>query len=220
MENITHTYESTQSYINTELQNIFEEATPVVKYNKGDILYYQGDDANCFYYLKKGKVRVFMTSPDGLEKTLSTSTRGEILGEASFFENKPRVSCASALTNVEVVAVNLQKLLSLIQTNPQIALDLLSMQASRVRMLSTQIDSITFLSAEERIARLLLESMQEEAGEYIVHLTHEEIGNIIGTTRVTVSKILTKFAKNNYIKTAYRAIILTDIDALSKISKK
>lgn len=220
MENITHTHESTQNHIHSQLQGIFEETTPVVKYNKGETIYYQGDTATCFYYLKKGKVRVYITSADGLEKTLSTATHGDILGEAAFFEKKPRVSCASALTNVEVVVINSQKLLDLIQQKPQIALELLGIQASRIRMLSTQIDSITFFNAEERIAQVLLESAQEEKGKTMVYLTHEEMGSIVGTSRVTVSKILTKFCRKNYIKTAYRSVEILDKNALAKIIKK
>lgn len=217
MENITHTHESTQSHIHSELQQIFENETPVVKYSKGDILYYQGDTANCFFYLKKGKVKVFMTSEDGMEKTLSTATHGEILGEAAFFEKMPRVSCASALTNVEVVMINSDKLLLLIKEKPEIALELLGVQAARVRMLSTQIDSITFFSAEERIAQLLLQSSQKEDENNVVYLTHEEIGNIIGTSRVTVSKILSSFVKKGYIKTAYRSIIIIDKKGLKNV---
>ena len=73
----------------SQMKKIFENETPVKKYSKGDIIYYQGDKASCFYYLKRGRVKVYMTSPDGMEKTLSTASSGEILGEAAFFDNMP-----------------------------------------------------------------------------------------------------------------------------------
>ena len=193
--------------------NIILNTAPIRRYSKGDIIYYQGDTATAFYYLKTGKVKVYMTSAEGMEKILSTSTVGEIIGEAAFFDKMPRISCAKALTDIELAVINQQTLMTLIQNNPQIALELLNIQANRIRQLSTQIDSMTFLQADGRIARLLLQSTHQET----VHLTHEEIAGIIGVSRVTVSKILTELAKKGYIKTAYRKIIILQPDSLEQL---
>lgn len=208
------------SYIHREIQQIFENTTPVRKFSKGDIIYYQGDTADSFYYLKKGKVRVYMISHDGMERTLSTASHGEILGEAAFFDKMPRVSYASAMTNIEVVVINKQKLITLIQKSPQLAMELLEMQAARIRQLSTQIDAMTFLQADGRIAQLLLQSMHQDSGKSIVSLTHEEIASIVGVSRVTVSKILNSFARQGFVKTAYRKIIIINKQALESVCLK
>lgn len=189
---------------------VFEKSSPSRHFSKGDIIYYQGDIATSFYYIKKGKVKVYMTSPEGMEKTLSTAGQGEIIGEAAFFDKMPRVSCAKALTNTELAIINQQILVKLIQGDPKIAMELLHIQANRIRQLSIQIDSITFLQAKGRIAQLLLQSMHIKDNHLIVDLTHEEIGSIIGVSRVTVSKILNSLADNGYIKTAYRKVIVLD----------
>ncbi len=204
---------------NNALKEFFVSELTTRSFSKGDIIYHQGDAAESFYYLKKGKVRVFMTSPDGMEKTLSTASPGEILGEAAFFDKMPRISSAGALTEVEVVPVNEQKLLALIRETPRLATELLGIQAARIRQLSAQIDAMTFLQADGRIARLLLQTAAEN-GSNTLAVTHEEIASIVGVSRVTVSKILSSFAKRGLIRSSYRKLTLADPDALSELITK
>ncbi len=205
------------SAVNKYIKSIFEREKAVKKIAKGSIIYHQGDAADCFYYLKSGRVKVIMTSPDGLEKTLSTASGGEILGEAAFFDKMPRISSALAMTDIEVTAINESKLLSLIRENPRLALELLKIQASRIRLLSGQIDSMVFMKADGRIARLLLQNMN--AGDNTVTLTHEEIAGMAGASRVTVSKTLNNFKRKGILLTDYGRIVILNTDALRKISE-
>lgn len=204
-----------KSDVENKIQAVFEKEKPVKNILKGSIIYHQGDKARCFYYLKKGRVKVVMTSADGMEKTLSTASAGEILGEAAFFDKMPRISSAYALTNIEVISVDEAKLLTLIKDNPKLALELLEIQATRIRQLSSQIDAITFMKADGRIASLLLQS----ASSNIVNYTHEEIAGIVGVSRVTVSKILNRFKREGLLKTDYGKIVLMNTVELKRISQ-
>ena len=89
------------------------------------------------------------------------------------------------------------------------------MKQNQLIFLSAQIDAMTFLNADGRIARLLLSSLNEN-GE--VNLTHEEIAGIAAVTRVTVSKILRKFRTDGLIRTAYRRIIVLDSERLRELT--
>lgn len=194
------------------VQEIFERINYVRSHSKGSIIYHQGDKATSFYYLKKGRVRVYMTSPDGVEHTLSTAVRGDILGEAAFFDKMPRISSAKALTNIEVAVIDENTMLNITREHPKLALELLGMQAARVRELSSQLDSMTFLKADRRIAKVLINSKNEKNE---VKLTHEEIAAQTGVTRVTVSKILRSFKEKDILRTEYGKIIITDYNKLT-----
>lgn len=100
--------------------------------------------------------------------------------------------------------IDQKRLTELISQFPKLAFELLEILSNRIRLLSSQLDSMTFLQADARIAHLLLES--EKNGK--VHLTHEEIANAVGVSRVTVSKVLGRFTKSGYIYTEYRQILL------------
>lgn len=198
-----------------DMQQIFESLGTVRNFAKGEIIYRQGDLARTFCYLKKGRVSVFMTSIDGMEKTLNTASKGELLGEGAFFDKKPRVSSARAVTNCEVVMIDEQTLTNLFAKHPKLAFELLEILSNRIRLLSAQLDSMTFLQADARIARLLLQS--EKDGR--VAITHEEIAAAVGVSRVTVSKTLGKFSASGDISTAYRKIVIKNRDRLEAMSE-
>lgn len=200
----------------SSMQTLLEKAGNLRRYSKGEIIYRQGDMASSFCYLKRGRVKVFMTSFDGMERTLNTAVRGELLGEGAFFDKKPRVSSAVAETEAEVVMIDDKQLYRLISDNPRLAFELLEILANRIRLLSVQLDSMTFMQAEQRIARLLLES----SGNDRVSLTHEEIATAVGVTRVTVSKTLARLSKTGVLATEYRSVIIKDRAALEEIAEK
>lgn len=193
---------------------LMEKISTIRTFSKGEIIYHQGDIATTFCYLKKGKVKVFMTSFDGMEKTLSTAQHGELLGEGAFFDKKPRVSSAKAITNAELVMIDEKLLMELFGKYPRLAFELLEILANRIRLLSTQLDSMTFMQADARIAQLLVQSQSNLK----VNLTHEEIANAVGVSRVTVSKTLSKFAKSGIIATEYRKILIKNSEKLELIS--
>lgn len=109
--------------------------------------------------------------------------------------------------------IDKKRLTDIIAQHPTLAFELLEILANRIRLLSSQLDSMTFMQADARIAGLLLES--EHDG--IVAITHEEIANTVGVSRVTVSKTLSRFAKSGYISTEYRRILIKSREDLEKL---
>lgn len=202
------------SEVHGDMRELLEKNGITRTYKKGAVIYHQGDYALSFCYLKKGRVKVFMTSVDGMERILNTASTGELLGEGAFFDRKPRVSSAVAAEDSELIIINEQQLTRLIQKYPKVAFELLEILANRIRLLSSQLDSMTFKQADARIARLLIES--ETDGR--VNLTHEEIAGAVGVSRVTVSKILGCFATEGLISTEYGYVNIKDSKRLVEIS--
>ncbi len=199
----------------TVLLSALFEAMPMARvFERGKMLYHQGDKADCFYYLKRGRVRVFITSAEGTEKTLAIMEPGLLLGEAAFFDRSPRISAARALTRTEAVPVSRNTLTDMIRSHPDAALELLQMQARTIRILSDQVDSITFLPAEQRVAAFLWR-LSGEGQEQTVHTTHEEIAAAVGVNRVTVSRLISGWARQGLIRTGYRQLFLPDPSAFA-----
>ena len=206
MEKMNH-YIETYSYgLPKSLTELFESINFVKKLEKGEEIYSQGEKAESFFYLKRGKVRVYMTSENGMEKTLSIISRGAILGEAAFFDGMPRVTR--------------QILENAFRTHPEIALELLKLQAMTIRMLSLQVDSITFRDAESRIANFLLESAEERGDNRYVFATQEEIGTAVAVSRVTASRIINEFSRQGLLSTGYGKITINNKKALEAIASK
>lgn len=180
-------------------------------YAPGQFIYLQDTPPTEFYYLKKGSARSFISSPEGAERLLTLHHSGDLMGEASFFDQCPRVSSAVAVTECSVISVNRRQLEQIFLSHPELAFPMLRYLARTVRLLSGHVDDITFRPADRRLAGALL----RQAGEGdTIRTTHEELGSAVGASRVTVSRVLTQFAKNGWIKTGYGIIYLLDRNAL------
>ncbi|QSX08566.1 Crp/Fnr family transcriptional regulator [Alkalibacter rhizosphaerae] len=194
------------------LQSI--QTTEANLYKTGERIYRQEETAHHFYYLKKGRIQAFVTSPDGTEKKLTSYGPGDIFGEASFFDGFPRISSARAQEDSLVISLNQTDVLSLFQAHPTFAFTLMVHLSKKVRMLSREIDDLTFLTAEKRIAQYLLQQGDQNNG--LIKGTQEEIGNAVGVRRVTVSRILRQFAQKKWIATRYRQIEILDPTSLKR----
>jgi CRP-like cAMP-binding protein len=196
--------------------DLFESLRQPKLYHENQIIYQQGDSADSVYYLKSGKVKIYIASQSGSEKVLTTMTRGNLFGKASFFDGTPRTSSAKALRQSEIIAVDKQLMARIFQMQPDVAVELLAYLSKTIELLSTQIDWMVFEQADKRIARFLCNN--DELPIQTIDLTHEEIGERIGVSRVTVSKILSQFRKNGWIETKYKEIDILNIDALKKFA--
>lgn len=211
-------YSSDTLHLQEEAFELFDGLGTVKSYDKNTTLYLQGEQADCFYYLQKGSVKVFFNSAEGMQKTISIAGNGSVLGEAAFFDRMPRVSSAQTISHCIINTVTHQQLEEAIKKNPKLAMCMLRVQAQSIRMLSAQVSGMVFTKAECRIASQLLHSKVALNNEFIVNLTHEEIGNLVGVSRVTVSKILNELASRGILKTAYRYIVINDLEKLEEIA--
>ena len=195
-----------------DLWNILGESFTPKIYRQNQMIYRQGFSANEFYYLKTGKIKIFISSENGVEKTLTVKENGGVFGEAAFFDGMPRVSSAKTVTDSEIIVITRQKMIGCIKKEPQFAMDLLTYLSQTVRMLSAQLDTMTFHHADERIAGLLLK-LSDNSGT--VKATQDDVASLAGVSRVTVSRILSGFVKRGWIKTDYRTVKIIDKPAIN-----
>lgn len=185
------------------------------RYQAGQVIYLQDSPADEFYYLVRGTTRSYISSQAGGERILTIHRAGDLMGEASFFDECPRVSSAVAVTECEIVSVDRMTLDAVFRKHPDLALPMLQYLARTVRLLSHHVDEATFLPAGARLARYLLSGATE--GEPFP-CTHEELGFAIGASRVTVSRLLAEFARRGLVETGYRSVTVLDRTGLEKES--
>lgn len=185
-------------------------------YAPGQLIYLQDTHPTEFYYLESGSARSFISSSEGTERLLTLHHGGDLMGEASFFDQCPRVSSAAAVTECKVFSVDRSRLERIFQLHPELAFPMLRYLARTVRLLSGHVDDITFRPADQRLAGALLRQAGEDG---TVQATHEELGSAVGASRVTVSRVLARFAKSGWISTGYGVVSIIDKAALERFSQ-
>ena len=193
----------------------FAKSRPPIRCSAGFLIYLQGSEATCFYYLKSGRVKSFIQSEEGGERVLNLYGSGSLFGEASFFDELPRVSSAVALTDCQLVAIDRELVTQEFSKDPDLALAMLKYLARTVRLLSAQVDDMAFRPAEQRIARYLLALPHTE--DWCVTCTQEEIAASVSASRITVSRILNGFARQGWLRTGYGHLQILRPDLLNQL---
>ena len=194
----------------------FARSRPPVRCSPGYLIYLQGTEATCFYFLRSGKVKSFIQSEDGAERVLNLYAAGSLFGEASFFDGLPRVSSAVAVVPCEIVPIDRELVSQEFAKNPELALAMVKYLARTVRLLSGQVDQMAFRPARWRVANYLL-TLSPGSGP--VSCTQEDIAAAVSASRVTVSRVLNEFARQGWIALGYRTITLLQSEQLKLLCK-
>ncbi len=191
-------------------------------YKKGEIIFFENDDYGGLYLLVSGRVKLSMLSPDGKQKVLNILQEGDIMGEVSFFDLDPHPITAEAMENARIVIIPREKLEDIITKKPGLALKIIESLAKKTRLLTSQVRELVFHDAAGRMASLLSRFAEDfgvdiNGGKMIdIILTHKEIANLIGSSRVTVTKIINNFIDEGIIKMHKRKIVIVDEEKLGK----
>lgn len=195
-----------------DLWQSFASSRPAVRCPAGYLVYLQDTQATCFYYLKSGRIKSYIQSEDGAQRVLRIYEQGSLFGEASFFDELPRVSSAVALVPCEIVPIDRDLVRAEFAHHPSLAMMMLKYLARTVRVLSAQVDDMAFRPARQRIARHLLTLSPTADGTLCC--TQEEIASSVSASRVTVARTLSEFAAHGWLKTSYGGVRLLDESAL------
>ena len=187
------------------------------RYGPGQMIYLQGMMPDCFYYLQQGEVRSFISLDSGEERVLTIHRSGDLMGEASFFDNCPRVSSAMAVEESLVYSVNQRQLDGIFLRHPELAQPMLRYLARTIRILSDHVDTAS-LPAIGRVARYLLTLPRGENNT--VACTHESIGQAIGMSRITVSRAMKQLVQQGAVETGYGTVQILDEGQLQVLQNR
>jgi CRP/FNR family transcriptional regulator len=182
---------------------------------KGDYLFFQGDRAEGFYVVVKGKVKVHRLAPDGREQVLHLFGPGEVVGEVPVFQGGNYPACAAAEGRVEALYLPGERFLELGEENPTILMEMLAVLSMRLRKFVGLIDDLSLKEVSARLAKHLLD-LRSRAGEDRFRLDSSKtvLASKIGTISATMSRTFAKMQKRGILAVKGEEITVHDPDAL------
>lgn len=187
---------------------------------KGEPVFLPDQAANAIFILKDGRVKISRRAEDGREVITSILLPGEIFGELALVGEGRRDSLAITLERSYIYAVPIDHFKAVLSGNPSFNLEVTRLVGKRLLKIQSRLASLCFQSAPERIRGLIRESALEygrKIGEDIeikVVLKHDEIAQLTGTSRQTVTQVLGELEKNNLILYDRRRILVRNLSAL------
>lgn len=169
----------------------------------------EGDRTDSLYIILEGRVKAFVSDPDGKEVVLSTQGAGEYFGEMALDEG-PRSASIMTLEPSRFLVVPKSDFKDFLIKNPAVAVRVIEKLIHRVRSLTENVKSLALMDVYGRIARLLLELAVERDGRLVIseRLTQKDIASRIGASREMVSLILKDLTAGGYIRQDGHALFI------------
>jgi CRP/FNR family cyclic AMP-dependent transcriptional regulator len=200
-----------------EVQEI-DRATTITTAHRGKILYMPEETGEVLFMLKEGRVQLYRISPEGKKLVIATIGPGTVFGEMAFIGQGMHNSFAEALEDCVLLVMSRTDVEHLLVTKPQVALRIFEVLGRRLQEAETRLAEIAFKSIPARLASLLLQLAEEQHSTTITGLTHQNLGEQIGTYRETTTQTLNLFKSAGLIDIGRKRITILDGDGLRRIA--
>ncbi len=183
-------------------------------FDKDGVIVSQEAEGDSLFVIKSGKVKVALYGDSGREIILSMFKAGDFFGEMSLIDNKPRSANVVALEEAEVLVLSREAFAQQLNESPRLAMGVMGELCRRLRRADAAIGSLALLDVYGRLAHSLIDLGKREgvstgAGVFIRERpTQQDLANMVGTTRETVSRALSEFQRRGLIEMRGRALIL------------
>lgn len=208
----------------TELAAI-QRVSSLAQYELGHIFFSPDERDDYLHILQTGRVRLYKLSAEGRALTLAVLEPVAVFGEMSVLGPWRHDSFAEAMMACEVASISHDDLLPLMEQYPQIALRLMDLMAQRLQSMENKLADIAFKSVPQRLATVLLDlvadsSLPQNGTPTVVRYTHQQLAEMIGSYRETVTKAVGDFRDGGLIRIEEEAIYLTDVPRLQSLAKR
>jgi CRP-like cAMP-binding protein len=191
-------------------------------YDRGDVIFDQGDPSDTFYTVIAGRVKIFKMMPSGKDVILEIFGPGDPFGAVAAYEGRPFPASAAALEPTSCVLLSRTAFFVLLEEHPALARGLLYGMTKRLIELTNRVAELSGGRVEARLARLFLKladgsGRAERGGVFIpLALSRQELADLTGTTIETCIRIMSRWNKDNALRTEKDGFVLLDREALQQ----
>ncbi len=164
----------------------------------------EGLAGDYMYVIRDGQVKVTKLSGDGREKILELMGPGDFFGEMSLLDGAVRSASVKSMTETRILALSRNDFLKELRRNPDLAMAVIQELTRRVRQMDEQASSLSFQRVKERtqglLRRLAKNDSELEGRRGTPPLTHQQIADMIGTSRETVTRIVKRLKDQGWLE--------------------
>jgi CRP/FNR family transcriptional regulator len=200
----------------SEMQGLAQHAVER-RFAADEMLFWEGEECAGIFLIVHGTVKIFRTSPGGREVMLSIESAPATVAELPLFDGGPYPASVRAVEPVVAFFVDKGRFQQVCRQYPDVALKVLAVVGKRLRLLVGLVESMTFGSVTQRLARLLLDGSQMAgAPAFELPVTHQEIASRLGTVREVVSRNLARFRAAGLIRIQGKQVEILDRPGLQQ----
>lgn len=175
-------------------------------YAKNDVILMEEDAGTALFVIVKGKVKVSRNSNDGREVILTILAESDFFGEMAILDGLTRSATVTAIDESELFLIQRNDFLNLLYEHPEVSVALLQELTRRLRNADMKIKALSLKDAEGKVATVILQ-LADDIGKIkqgIVEIEklplQQDLANMAGTSRETISRTLHSFAKKGFVE--------------------
>lgn len=186
------------------------------RFRARQMLFTAGDPSERVYLILKGRVKVYQVAENGKEIILDVVGRGGVIGDMAIVEEGERTACAQAMDETVAASISWEDFAHVVQSSPRLAFAMAELMAGRLARMQRSFMNIVSKPVSARLADMLLS--RQEDGLIRLGLTHQELAQTIGTSRETVTALLSRFVTLKAIEPEGDGYRILDEDLMDDIA--
>jgi CRP/FNR family cyclic AMP-dependent transcriptional regulator len=190
-------------------------------FKDNEVIVHEEDEENqTFFVILSGKAYVAVVTSEGKQTILATLKKNDFFGEMAILDGEPRSASVIAAESCRLCMLYRKAFLDMLERHPKIAIQMLITMSRRLRRTNRQINTLSLMSVYGRVADIILRLAEEQGekrtGITIIHNrpTHQIIAEMAGTSRETVSRILSQLQKKKYILLDRKKLVILNEEKL------
>jgi CRP/FNR family transcriptional regulator, dissimilatory nitrate respiration regulator len=191
------------------------------RYKRGESIFMEGDEADGFYIVTDGQVKIYKSSPEGKEQILHIYGPGNPFGEVPVFSGTRFPATAVALAASRILFLPRRAFVDLIARNPSLSMNMLAELSMRLRQFTIQIENLSLKEVPSRLASYLiyLAGEQQATDRVVLEISKGQLASLLGTIPETLSRIFAKMSAQELIQVDGAEIRLLDSEALAQLAE-
>jgi len=202
--------------LSEEQMHRVEEMTVMMRCQRGRIIYSPGQTGEALFLLKRGKVHIYRTSPDGKKLLIAAVGPGMLFGDMALTGHTMLDGFAEAVADSMLCVMSRNDVEELIRQYPFIGIRLVDMLAHRLRELEARLEESSLRDMPSRVAATLLR-LRESQGSDSITVTHQELADTVGTYRETVTRTLGELRDRGLIDLERHRVRIVDLARLREL---
>lgn len=207
--------------VEASAKELFLRHATMHSYRRGQHVFREDDDANQVFYLHEGMTRIYRLSPDGDLTVYWFCIAGELFGAGGITGCRNQAVNSQAITKSTVYVMLRPVFEQMLTLHPKIAYNALKLMGARLRLACDTIVDMRSQKTNTRVALALLR-LSHNCGVHVGNavkidapITHQEIANMVGACRQTVTEVLRELEGNGLVRQEGRQLLITNVAALN-----
>ena len=225
MENSTNFLSNVPIFSDLDQESLdkIEKYGVLQNYKKNSVILSEEESGSALFVIVEGKVKISRASGDEKEVILAILNESDFFGEMSLLDGMTRSATVTAIEDSKLFMIQRNEFLDLLKKYPEVSIALVTEMTKRLRAASMKIKALSLKDAEGKVATVLLQ-LADDVGKIrhgVVEIDHlpyqQELANMAGTSRETISRTLHSFAKKGFIELEGSKLRITDYEKFKEM---